>query len=318
MIEATNLTYTYPATEHPVLHGIHFQIKKGEIFGLLGPSGAGKSTAQQILIGKLKTYSGSVRVLGQEVRSVNAAHKKVETFSKGMKMRLNYCRSVLNNPEVLFLDEPTSGLDPVHADNLKQLIEARREAGATIVITTHNMQAAEQLCDRVAFMMNGQILFIDSPRKHPYRRRGEKDAMRLTRLVWFDVCYQWRHRYYLVYLIVCSVYVGILHAIPESYMAPSLVLLTFSDPSALGLLLEGLALTKFISLSVLVALCSNLAAAPWHWLGSWFPAYWPFQLYLSLGHTESIQAAHLVQFLIGLAFHCILIYAGLRRFSRQI
>lgn len=81
---------------------------------------------------------------------------------------------------------------------------------------------------------------------------------------------------------------------------------------------EGLALTKFISLSVLVALCSNLAAAPWHWLGSWLPAYWPFQLYLSLGHTGSIQAAHLVQFLIGLSFHCILIYAGLRRFSRQI
>lgn len=227
------VTYTYPATEHPVLHGIHFQIKKGEIFGLLGPSGAGKSTAQQILIGKLKKNNGSARVLGQEIRSANAAfyerigvayefphfynrftalenlqhfrslyrnqltnpvallkqvgledaaHKKVETFSKGMKMRLNYCRSVLNNPELLFLDEPTSGLDPVHADNLKQLIEARREAGATIVITTHNMQAAEQLCDRVAFMMNGQILFIDSPRKHLYRRRGEKDAMRLTRL----------------------------------------------------------------------------------------------------------------------------------------
>lgn len=63
--------------------------------------------------------------------------------------------------------------------------------------------------------------------------------MRLSRLVWFDVRYQWRHRYYLVYLIVCSVYVGILHAVPESYIEPSLVLLTFSDPSALGLLLAG-------------------------------------------------------------------------------
>lgn len=63
--------------------------------------------------------------------------------------------------------------------------------------------------------------------------------MRLSRLVWFDVCYQWRHRYYLVYLIVCSVYVGILHAIPDSYAEHVLVLLTFSDPSALGLLLAG-------------------------------------------------------------------------------
>ncbi|SFF34601.1 fluoroquinolone transport system ATP-binding protein [Paenibacillus algorifonticola] len=215
MIEATNLAYAYPAAKRPVLEGLHFHIQKGEIFGFLGPSGAGKSTTQQILIGKLKKYSGSARVLGQEIRSANAAfyerigvayefphfynrftalenlqhfrslyrnqltnpvallnqvgledaaHKKVETFSKGMKMRLNYCRSVLNNPELLFLDEPTSGLDPVHADNLKRLIEARRQAGATIVITTHNMQAAEQLCDRVAFMMDGQIRFIDSPR----------------------------------------------------------------------------------------------------------------------------------------------------------
>lgn len=215
MIEVINLAYAYPAAKLPVLHGLYFHIKKGEIFGFLGPSGAGKSTTQQILIGKLKKYSGSVRVLGQEIHSANAvfyerigvayefpyfynrftalenlqhfrslyrnqrtdpaalleqvglekaAHEKVETFSKGMKMRLNYCRSVLNNPELLFLDEPTSGLDPVHADNLKRLIEARRQDGATIVITTHNMQAAEQLCDRVAFMMNGQIRFIDSPR----------------------------------------------------------------------------------------------------------------------------------------------------------
>lgn len=63
--------------------------------------------------------------------------------------------------------------------------------------------------------------------------------MRLSRLVRFDVRYQWRHRYYLVYLIVCSVYVGILHAMPESYAEHALLLLTFSDPSALGLLLAG-------------------------------------------------------------------------------
>jgi fluoroquinolone transport system ATP-binding protein len=215
MIEANNLAYVYPSAKNPVLKGLRFHIKKGEIFGFLGPSGAGKSTTQQILIGKIKKYSGSAQVLGQEVRSADAsfyerigvayefphfynrftaienlrhfrslyrdqetdpltllkqvgledaAHKKVETFSKGMKMRLNYCRSVLNNPEQLFLDEPTSGLDPVHADNLKRLIEAKRQAGTTVVITTHNMQAAEQLCDRVAFIMDGQIRLIDSPR----------------------------------------------------------------------------------------------------------------------------------------------------------
>lgn len=81
---------------------------------------------------------------------------------------------------------------------------------------------------------------------------------------------------------------------------------------------EGLALSKFISLSVIVALCCNLAAAPWLWLGSWLPAFWPIQLYLSIGHTEGIQAQLLVQFLIGLIVHGLLLYAGFRRFSRQV
>lgn len=81
---------------------------------------------------------------------------------------------------------------------------------------------------------------------------------------------------------------------------------------------EGLALTKFISLSVLGALCSNLATAPWHWLGSWLPVFWPFRLYLSLDETGTIHASHQIQFLVGLAFHLILLYAGWRRFSSQI
>jgi fluoroquinolone transport system permease protein len=63
--------------------------------------------------------------------------------------------------------------------------------------------------------------------------------MRLSRLIWFDLRYQWRHYYYLVYLIVCSVYVGILYAIPDAYTDHALILFTFSDPSALGLLLAG-------------------------------------------------------------------------------
>lgn len=81
---------------------------------------------------------------------------------------------------------------------------------------------------------------------------------------------------------------------------------------------EGLALTKFISLSVLGALCSNLAATPWHWLGSWLPAFWPFWLYLSLEETGKIEAYGLVQFLIGLVVHFILLYTGLKRFYHQI
>ncbi|WP_214481777.1 ABC transporter ATP-binding protein [Bacillus sp. SM2101] len=92
------------------------------------------------------------------------ANVKVSKFSKGMKMRLNFCRALLNNPNILFLDEPTSGLDPVNAKKIKDLILAEKERGTTIIITTHNMLTAEHLCDRVAFIVDGTIAAIDSPK----------------------------------------------------------------------------------------------------------------------------------------------------------
>lgn len=121
----------------------------------------------------------------EQVGLAEAAHTKVGNYSKGMKMRLNYCRAVLHNPDILFLDEPTSGLDPANADRLKHLIRQRKDAGTTIILTTHNMQAAEQLCDRVAFVVSGDIKLIDTPRnlklrggehklRIEYRRQGEQ------------------------------------------------------------------------------------------------------------------------------------------------
>jgi fluoroquinolone transport system ATP-binding protein len=92
------------------------------------------------------------------------ANTRVGEFSKGMKMRLNFCRAFLNNPEVIFLDEPTSGLDPVNAKNIKDIILKKKEEGKTIFLTTHNMNVAEELCDKVAFIVDGEIPLIDSPR----------------------------------------------------------------------------------------------------------------------------------------------------------
>jgi fluoroquinolone transport system ATP-binding protein len=88
----------------------------------------------------------------------------VSQFSKGMKHRLNLARALLHDPELLFLDEPTSGLDPLNARRIKDLIKAQQDAGKTVFLTTHNMTVAEELCDRVAFIMDGQIRLIDSPR----------------------------------------------------------------------------------------------------------------------------------------------------------
>ncbi len=85
-------------------------------------------------------------------------------YSKGMKIRLNLARALIHNPKLLFLDEPTAGLDPVNARRIKDLIKSQKEAGRTIFLTTHDMMIADELCDRVAFIVDGQINLIDAPR----------------------------------------------------------------------------------------------------------------------------------------------------------
>lgn len=92
------------------------------------------------------------------------ADTPVAQFSKGMQGRLNLTRALLHDPELLFLDEPTSGQDPVNARRIKELIRAQQQAGKTIFLTTHDMTVAEELCDRVAFIMDGRIALIDTPR----------------------------------------------------------------------------------------------------------------------------------------------------------
>lgn len=89
--------------------------------------------------------------------------KKVSEFSKGMKSRLNFIKSLIHNPDILFLDEPTSGLDPSNAKVMKNIILKKKSEGKTIIITTHNMYDATEVCDRVAFIVNGSIKTVDSP-----------------------------------------------------------------------------------------------------------------------------------------------------------
>lgn len=90
-------------------------------------------------------------------------HKRVEGFSKGMKMRLNFIRAFMHDPEIVFLDEPTSGLDPNNAKIIKDFIIEEKEKGKTIFLTTHNMHVAEALCNRVALIDEGMIKALDRP-----------------------------------------------------------------------------------------------------------------------------------------------------------
>lgn len=94
----------------------------------------------------------------------HVANKRTQEYSKGMKHRLTFVRSMINNPKMWFLDEPTTGLDPAIASEIKDIIKKKNEEGTTIFLTTHNMQVADQLCDRIAFIIDGEIKLIDSPR----------------------------------------------------------------------------------------------------------------------------------------------------------
>jgi fluoroquinolone transport system ATP-binding protein len=91
------------------------------------------------------------------------ANTRVGKYSKGMQMRLTFARALINDPELLFLDEPTSGMDPVNARNIRRMILDLKARGRTIFLTTHDMTTANELCDRVAFVVDGMIAAMGAP-----------------------------------------------------------------------------------------------------------------------------------------------------------
>lgn len=107
----------------------------------------------------------------------DAMNKPVDSYSKGMKIRLNFIRAIQHNPDILFFDEPTSGLDPVNAHKIKQHILDLKSQGKTIFITTHSMDTADQLCDRVSFIVDGNLQATDTPKN--LKNKYGKDAVKV-------------------------------------------------------------------------------------------------------------------------------------------
>jgi ABC-2 type transport system ATP-binding protein len=103
-------------------------------------------------------------VLLAEVQLTDKASSKVKELSGGQKQRFSIAAGLVNDPKVLFLDEPTTGLDPQARRHLWELIKQIKRRGTTVVLTTHYMDEAEVLCDRVAIMDGGKIVALDSPR----------------------------------------------------------------------------------------------------------------------------------------------------------
>jgi ABC-2 type transport system ATP-binding protein len=185
--------------------GLDLEVPAGECFGLLGPNGAGKTTTIEICEGLTARDSGDVEVLGMRWETDAGAlrqrlgiqlqetqlsdkltveetvrlfrsffHKgptperviaRVGALSGGQKQRLALACALVGDPEVLFLDEPTTGLDPQARRQLWDLIEEFKRMGRTILLTTHYMDEAERLCERVAIMDHGKIIALGPPRE---------------------------------------------------------------------------------------------------------------------------------------------------------
>lgn len=192
---------------------ISFEVREGEIFGVVGPNGAGKTTTIECLEGIRRPDGGTIEVLGldpvrgeRELRQrigvqlqqsalplrlkvwealdlfasffdhaadwpalldrLGLAEKRTAPFAKlsgGQKQRLFIALALINNPKLIFLDELTTGLDPQARRSMWDLVREIREQGRTVVLTTHFMEEAERLCDRVAIMDHGRIVALDSP-----------------------------------------------------------------------------------------------------------------------------------------------------------
>jgi fluoroquinolone transport system ATP-binding protein len=142
-----------------------------------------KLTARENLEAFRALYSGATddpAALLEQVGLAQDANLRVSAFSKGMKVRLGFARALLPRPELLFLDEPTTGLDPGNARRVKDLIRARRDAGTTVFLTTHDMSVADELCDRVAFIVEGAIRCIDAPRSLKLRHGRRRLRVEVT------------------------------------------------------------------------------------------------------------------------------------------
>jgi fluoroquinolone transport system ATP-binding protein len=117
----------------------------------------------QFFVSLYRAETAEPMALLDAVGLADAAHMRVGNYSKGMQTRLSVARSLVNDPELLFLDEPTAGLDPVNARKVKNMILDLKARGRTVFLTTHDMATADELCDRVAFVVDGTIVALDAP-----------------------------------------------------------------------------------------------------------------------------------------------------------
>lgn len=194
-IKISSLKKSYGA--HIVLNGLSFCVQQGEIFALLGVNGAGKTTSLECIEGLRQYDSGDIEINGrmgiqlqsaslpEHIRPLEAvrlfakwnktnpdkamldalgiyelAKKQYYELSTGQKRRLHLALALIRNPDILFLDEPTAGLDVEGRLSLHEQIRQLKAMGKTIILASHDMAEVESLCNRLAILSGGKIVFI--------------------------------------------------------------------------------------------------------------------------------------------------------------
>ena len=169
MIEARSLTMIY-GNGKKATDDISFNIKAGEIVGFAGPNGAGKTTVIKMLAGILKPTSGTavingfdinkeqIKTLSERFGMSGVLNTQMRDYSHGMRQKLMVISALIHNPPAWILDEPMTGLDPSAAFELKQMMREHAKEGNAVLFSTHVLEVAEQLCDRIIIINNGKIV----------------------------------------------------------------------------------------------------------------------------------------------------------------
>ncbi|MGO1401850.1 MAG: ATP-binding cassette domain-containing protein [Flaviflexus sp.] len=208
------------------LEDVSFEVREGEVFGVVGPNGAGKTTLLNCMEGLDRPSSGRVEVLGFDpVRDQHSlaqqigvqlqsaalpprltvqdalelysafyerprpwrelltdlgikdkANARVDRLSGGERQRVFVALALINRPRLAFLDELTTALDPQSRRNMWDTVEHVRDGGATVVLTTHYMEEAERLCDRVAIIDHGRLIALDTVTSLIQQHAGDTTA----------------------------------------------------------------------------------------------------------------------------------------------
>ena len=198
MIEIKNVSKSYKKGKK-VIDNINIEIRDGEIFGFLGPNGAGKTTTIKMITGILDIDEGDILIDGNSIKTnpleakkrfglvpdnpdiykiseeeriekiknlskqfemENVLNNKIQSYSHGMRQKIVIMGTLLHNPQNLILDEPMTGLDPRSSFDLKRIMREHTKQNKSVFFSTHILEVAERLCDRVGIINRGKLVFI--------------------------------------------------------------------------------------------------------------------------------------------------------------